>query len=339
MMEQSYQTNLLDSSGTPPAYEEVLLSLGRAPTEADLGPQSPESCSSSLMPYDMEEDRDPDETQEQQEEILEQMEVEEQDSTGAPIKRGMGISVAPEKYQPAPPRYIRAGENSEDEEDGQDEEEDLEAPYLAPKPALPSGPAQSEESVLVPVAGDQIPAKDLSDSDLLEPMPELIDLREEGEKPPPFPAQKAQCPTMLKLPTPYSSPPKGQKGNGQGAVTGVCQEKVLEEQIIYIDDDRDPSPLQLLKRQVDSLLMPPPADSAPKAWKTYRSLGRGLQLSRMSEDEEQSPGAIKKRTLQERRNTKALKLKIHKVAKMHTGPVDTLHTQELVKLTSAVFPL
>ena len=70
------------------------------------------------MPYDMEEDRDPDETQEQQEEILEQMEVEEQDSTGAPIKRGMGISAAPEKYQLTPPRYIRAGENSQDEEDG-----------------------------------------------------------------------------------------------------------------------------------------------------------------------------------------------------------------------------
>ena len=144
---------------------------------------------------------------------------------------------------------------------------------------------------------------------------------------------------MLKLPILYSSPPKGQKGNYQEATIGVCQEKVPEEQIIYIDDDRDPSPLQLLERQVDSLLMLPPADSAPKAWKTYRSLGRGLQLSRMSEDEEQSPGTIKKRTLQERRNTKALKLKIHKVAKMRTGPVDTLRTQELVKLTSAVVPL
>ena len=59
----------------------------------------------------------------------------------------------------------------------------------------------------------------------------------------------------------------------------------------------------------------------------------------MSDDEEQSPGTVKKRTLQERRNTKALKLKIHKVAKMRTGSVDTLHTQELVKLTSAVVPL
>ena len=97
MMGQSYQTDLLDSLGTPPTYEEMLHSLGGAPTEADLGPQSPESCSSSLMPYDMEEDRDPDETQEQQEGILEQMEVEEQDTTEAPIKRGMGISVAPER--------------------------------------------------------------------------------------------------------------------------------------------------------------------------------------------------------------------------------------------------
>ena len=227
----------------PPTYEEALHDLGRAPTEADLGPRSPESRSSSLMPYDMEEDRDPDKTWEQQEGTLEQMETEEQDTTEAPIKRGMGISAAPEKYQPAPPRYIRAGEDSEDGEDGQDEEEDLEAPYLAPKPTLLSGPAQSEESVPAPIVGDQIPANDPSSVDLLEPMPELIDLREEGERSSPFPAQKAQHPTMLKLPALTPSSLEGQKGDDQGAVTGVCQEKVPEEQIIYIDDDRDPSPL------------------------------------------------------------------------------------------------
>ena len=291
------------------------------------------------MPYDIEEDRDPDKMQEQQEGILEQMEAEGQDTTEAPIKRGMGISAAPKKYQPASPRYIRAGENSEDEENGQDEEEDLEAPYLASKSALSSGPAQSEESAQIPAAGDQTPVKDLSDSDLSESIPELIDLREKGEKLSPFPSQKAQCPTMLKLPVLYSSQPKGQKGNDQEASIGVHQEKVPEEQIIYIDDDSDLSPLQLLKRQVDSLLILPPADSAPKTWKTYRSPGRGFQLSRMPEDDEQSPGTVKRRTLQERRNTKALKLKIHEVAKMHTGPVDTLRTQELVKLTSAVVPL
>ena len=270
----------------PPTYEEALLSLGRAPTEADMGPRSPESCSSSLMPFDIEEDRDPDETQEQQEGTLERMEADGQDTTEAPVKRGMGISAAPKKYQPAPPRYIKAGENSEDEENGQDGEEDLESPYLAPKSALSSGPTQREESAQIPAAGDQTPVKDLSDSDLSEPIPELIDLREEGENPSPFPSQKAQCPTMLKLPVLYSSPPESQRGNDQEAATGVCQEKVPEEQIIYIDDDMDPSPLQLLERQVDSLLMPPPADSAPMAQKTYRSLGRGLQLSRMPEDEE-----------------------------------------------------
>ena len=143
---------------------------------------------------------------------------------------------------------------------------------------------------------------------------------------------------MLKLLALTSSPLEGQKGNDQGAVTGVCQEKVPEEQIIYIDDDRDLSPLQLLDEQVDSLLMPPPADCTPKALKTSR-LGRGLQLSRTSDDEEQSPGTVKKRTLQERRNTKVLKLKMHKVAKMCTGPVDALCAQELAKLTSAVVPL
>ena len=142
------------------------------------------------MPYDIEEDREFDETQEQQEGILEQMEAEEQDTTEALIKRGMGISAAPKKYQSAPPRYIRAGENSEDEEDGHDEEEDLEAPYLAPRSALSSGPAQSEESAQIPTTGDQTPVKDLSDPDLSEPMPELIDLREEGENHPFSPPRK-----------------------------------------------------------------------------------------------------------------------------------------------------
>ena len=121
--------------------------------------------------------------------------------------------------------------------------------------------------------------------------------------------------------------------------TKVCQEKIPEEQIIYIDDDADLSPPQLLKRQVDSLLMLPLVDTTPMAQKTYRSLGRGLQLLRMPENEERSPGTSKRKTLQERRNTKALKLKIHKVAKMRTGPLDATHTQELAKLTSVVVPL
>ena len=51
----------------PPMYEEALHSLGRAPTVADLGPHSPGSCSSFLVPYEAGEDSNPEEDQDQQE--------------------------------------------------------------------------------------------------------------------------------------------------------------------------------------------------------------------------------------------------------------------------------
>ena len=50
------------------------------------------------------------------------------------------------------------------------------------------------------------------------------------------------------------------------------------------------------------------------------------------------PGGTRK-TLQERRNVKSLKLRVGPVAKMGTGQVDTHRAQELVKLTSVVAPL
>ena len=98
--------------------------------------------------------------------------------------------------------------------------------------------------------------------------------------------------------------------------------EVPEEQVIYIDDDAEPTPLQLLEKQVDSLLMPPPADTTPVAQKVHRSLGRGIQLLKVTKEGAPSPGAPKRKSLQERRKTKALKLKIYKVAKMHTGPAN-----------------
>ena len=45
-------------------------------------------------------------------------------------------------------------------------------------------------------------------------------------------------------------------------------EAVPKEQIIYINDDTDPSPLSLLERQVDCLLMPPPTDTTPIVQRT-----------------------------------------------------------------------
>ena len=107
----------------PPTYEEALLSLGKAPTVADLGPHEPDSCSSSLVFY--EEDGNPKEDQNQL------METENLTPAKTPVKEGMGIAAAPENYQPAIPRYIRADDDSED---GQDTNEgDVEAIYLAPK--------------------------------------------------------------------------------------------------------------------------------------------------------------------------------------------------------------
>ena len=98
-------------------------------------------------------------------------------------------------------------------------------------------------------------------------------------------------------------------------------------------------PLCLLKRQVDSLLMPPPSDTTRMVQKAPKSPSRDHQLPRMPERRRRSPGATRKKTLQERQNGKSLKLKVGTVAKMCTGLVDTHRAQELARLTSMVVPL
>ena len=57
------------------------------------------------------------------------METEEPAMVEAPAKDGMGIAVGPEEYLPASPRYVRDGEDDQDT----DEDEDVEAPFLAPR--------------------------------------------------------------------------------------------------------------------------------------------------------------------------------------------------------------
>ena len=116
----------------PQTDEDVLhLSEGRAPTVADLGPCSPDSISSSLIPYGMGGDSSPEEDERQQDQTPEQMESEEEGNLPveeAASKLRMGLHVGPAKYQPASPKYIRAEEEGEEEENG-----DVEAPYLAPR--------------------------------------------------------------------------------------------------------------------------------------------------------------------------------------------------------------
>ena len=99
------------------------------------------------MPYD--EDSNPEEDQNLLELTSNQMETEDLTTAEAPVKEGMGIVAAPENYQPATPRYIRADEDSEDSQDT-DEEGDIKAPYLAPKQTPAPKPLQDEPIVQAP---------------------------------------------------------------------------------------------------------------------------------------------------------------------------------------------
>ena len=182
----------------PPKYEEALHSLGRAPTVADLGPHSPDSCSSSLVPYEAEEDSNPKEDKSQQEVTLDQMETEELATVEAPAKKGMGIAVGPGEYQPVPPRYVRANEDSEDDKDT-DEDEDIEALYLSPKQNPTPETPQDEQTAPTLLKGKFASAKDPQVSSGDESIPELIDLREDEEVPLPSPPKKANRPTTLGL--------------------------------------------------------------------------------------------------------------------------------------------
>ena len=190
----------VDRSATPPnnppKYEEALHSLGRAPTVADLGSHSPDSCSSSLVPYEAEEDSNPEEDQNQQEVTPDQMETEELAMVEAPAKKGMGIVVGPGEYQPAPPRYMRADEDSKDDKDI---DEDIEAPYLAPKQNLTPKTPQDEQTAPTLPKGKFASAKDPQVSKGDESIPELINLREEEEVSPLPPPKKANRPTTLGL--------------------------------------------------------------------------------------------------------------------------------------------
>ena len=188
---------------------------------------------------------------------------------------------------------------------------DIEAPYLAPRPALPLNLSQNEKMEQTPAKDGQTPMGNPPESSGDESMPKLINLRDGKNTTTPPPSKRVQHPETLKLTA------LGATGTQLEVAPETSMKEVPEEQIIYIDDDTEPTPLQLLEKQVDSLLIPPPMDTAPVAQKAS-SLGRGVQLLKVAEEEAPSPGTPKKRSLQERHKTKALKLKIYKVAKMHT---------------------
>ena len=147
------------SPNNPLRYEEALHILDRAPTMADLGPHRPDSCSSSLVPYDK--NSNPEEDQNKLESTPDQMETEDPATAEAPVKKGMGIAATPGNCQPATPRYVRANEDSEDGQDT-DEERDIKAPYLAPKQTPAPKPSQDEPIVQVPSKEKNPPSRRLT---------------------------------------------------------------------------------------------------------------------------------------------------------------------------------
>ena len=93
---------------------------------------------------------------------------------------------------------MRANEDSEDDKDV-DEDEDIEAPYLAPK-QTPTPKIPQDEQTAPTLQKDKIASdidSQVSSDD--ESIPELIDLREEEEVSPPSPPKRANCPTTLGL--------------------------------------------------------------------------------------------------------------------------------------------
>ena len=179
-------STIQEVTSDPPTYEEAFHSLGRASTVADLGPCSPGSCSSSLVPHEAGEDSNLEEDQDPWEKAPEQMETEEPAMVEAPAKEGMGIAVGPEEYIPASPRHVRDGEDDADDQDT-DEDEDTEAPFLAPKDDLTSRIPQDVQAALPSLKGNTATVKDPQVSSSDESIQELIGLGKEEDAPPSLP--------------------------------------------------------------------------------------------------------------------------------------------------------
>ena len=272
------------------------------------------------------------------------METEEPAMVEAPAKEGMGIAVAPGEYLPASPRYVRDGEDDADVQDT-DKDEDVEAPFLAPKDDPTSRTSQDVQATLLSLEGNTATAEDSQVSSSDESIPECIDLGKEEDVPPPLPPKRVNWPTTLGLDkkmattaerSPIPPPPfsKGKAGKRTAPVAApevnLEAKEVPEEQIIYIDDDTDPSPLNLLERQVDCLLMPPPVDTTPIAQRPPLPPRMDQQPPKVLE--RHPSGAVGKKTLQERRKGKPLKLNICTMAKMCTRPAEVHCAQKLARL-------
>ena len=261
-------------------------------------------------------------------------------------KEAIGLKESPANYVPKSPKYIR---DSEDEGAQDLDDYDTETPHLAtpgsPEQGIATQDIQAAQVLLL--IKEKETGKPLVDYSSSDSVPELVDSDSEvcsGEAPPkvlepveiphkhPMDSKTSPSPTTAAVVS--ASPPQSldaspRKRPAMVYTSGVPQatQEIPEDEVIYIEDDsEDPAPIKQLTHQADKILMPPPVDTTLVSRKT-------VPLPVKDEYNQ------RKRGLASRREAKPLKLQVHQVARMRTGPVDHQRAQLMTQLTSAVVPL
>ena len=194
----------IDRSASPPPpltlphIKEALHSLGRTPTVADLGPHSPGSCSPSLVLMRLGRTATPRMTRTHRKGPLSKWSLKNLPRLKPLQKRVWDFVVGPGEYLLASPRYVRDGEDDTDDQDMY-EDEDVEAPFLAPKDDPTSRTPQDVQAALMSLKDNTATAKDIQVSSNDESVPELIDLGKGEDVPPSLPPKRVKHPTILGL--------------------------------------------------------------------------------------------------------------------------------------------
>ena len=336
----------------PPSCEEDLEGLHM---NMDQGPWSSDGQAHNA-PHNYEEEETPQDNDYQPQGQLQYEDVsmdededdppENQRKATALPKEAIGLNESPATYIPKSPKYVRDSKDEGAQDLGDD---DIETPYLAPQRNPEQGLATQDIQVaqaLLLMKGEETgrPLVDYSSSDLV---PELVDSDGEvcsGEAPPKVlkpvkishkrPIDSKASPFTTTAAVVKTSPPQFLNASPRKrpvmlytSEAPLTTQEIPEDEVIYIEDDsEDPAPVKQLTHHADEILMLPPVDTTLVSRKTVPLPANDQQNQR-------------KRGLASRRKAKPLKLQVHQVARMHTGPVDHQHAQLMTQLTSAVVPL
>ena len=244
-------------------------------------------------------------------------------------KEAIGLKESPAAYAPKSQKCVRDSEDegAQDLDDG-----DIETPYLAPQGNPEQGLAtqdiQAAQALLL-IKGEET-GKPLVDYSSSDSVPELVDSDGEvcsGEAPlkvlepvkisykrlidsktSPFTTTAAVVKTSS--PQFLNASPRKSPVMLYTSEAPLTTQEIPEDEIIYIDDDsEDPAPIKQLTHHANKILMPPPVDTTLVSRETVPLPVNDQHNQR-------------KRGLASRRKAKPLKLQVHQVARMRTGPVD-----------------